>query len=62
VEYDHSSGSHIILEMFIAQPEDDAAPRTEFNDDRVVWVDYAEGLQTDSAMKMSDSTTQVSKR
>ncbi|PIY61967.1 hypothetical protein COY93_04460 [Candidatus Uhrbacteria bacterium CG_4_10_14_0_8_um_filter_58_22] len=42
MEYDHPSGSHVILDMFLAQSEDDTALRTEFNGDRVVWVDYAE--------------------
>jgi ADP-ribose pyrophosphatase YjhB (NUDIX family) len=42
MEYDHPSGDHVVVEMFVVQSENDAALRAELPDDRLEWTDCQE--------------------
>lgn len=42
MEYDHPKGDHIVVHMFLMQSEDDATLKTEFEGDKIVWVNYDE--------------------
>lgn len=41
MEYDHPKGNHIVVHMFLMQSEDDSTLKTEFEGDKIVWVNYA---------------------
>jgi 8-oxo-dGTP pyrophosphatase MutT (NUDIX family) len=42
MEYDHLSGDHVVVYMFLMQSEDDSALKAEFEGDKIVWVNSAE--------------------
>lgn len=42
MEYDHPKGDHIVVHMFLMRSEDDSTLKTEFEGDKIVWVNYAE--------------------
>ncbi len=40
MEYVHPNGDYITVFMFIMQSEDDASLKTEFENDRIIWIDF----------------------
>ncbi|OGY54435.1 MAG: hypothetical protein A3A24_00220 [Candidatus Buchananbacteria bacterium RIFCSPLOWO2_01_FULL_46_12] len=42
MEYIHPKGDRIVVHMFLMQSEDDAALKTEFKGDKIIWVSYKE--------------------